>query len=136
MSRDGSIDLDFADGTYHFRLAWGELVKLQEECNAGPYFVLNRLLAGQWRMEDITSVIRLGLIGGGMDDGKAMRMVRTYVESTIPFRYLAIAQRVLGAAVVGTVEEDVGKKAEAASQESPTSQTGESDLPPSTETAQ
>lgn len=30
MSRDASIDLDWAEGHFTFRLAWGELEKLQE----------------------------------------------------------------------------------------------------------
>lgn len=138
MSRDGSIDLDFADSTYHFRLAWGELGKLQEACDAGPYVVLDRLVSGRWRVGDISETIRLGLIGGGLEPAKALKLVRDYVQDRPPLENLVLAQRVLGAAVVGTLEEEVGKKSEAASQdgsESPTSPTESSDLPPSTETA-
>lgn len=134
MSRDGSIDLDFADGTYHFRLAWGELGKLQEACDAGPYVVLDRLMSGRWRVSDISETIRLGLIGGGQEPAKALKLMRDYVQERPPLESLVLAQRVLGAAVVGTPEEEVGKKSEAASgegSESPSSRTGSSDLPPS-----
>lgn len=137
MSRDGSLTSDFADDTYEFRLAWGELEKLQEARDAGPYVILDRLLTGRWFVQDITDVIRLGLIGGGMEPVKALKLVRSYVEERVPLENLVLAQRVLGAGLIGTSEEEVGKKSEAASQtsQSPNSPTGSSDLPPSTEIA-
>lgn len=67
MSRDGSISFEWADGEYRFRLALGQLCELQEKCNAGPDWVLNRLCDGSWRVDDIFETIRLGLIGGGVD---------------------------------------------------------------------
>lgn len=137
MSRDGSVTLPFADGDYTFRLAWGELITLQEERDAGAYVLLDRLLTGRWHVQDISSVLRLGLIGGGMEPVPALKMVRTYVEARPPMESLVYAQRVLGAAIAGTPEEEVGKKSEAASQEegNAPSRTASSDLPPSSETA-
>lgn len=138
MSRDGSITLPFADGDYHFRLAWGELEKLQEERDAGAYVILQRLLMGQWFVQDISSVLRWGLVGGGMEPVQALKLVRMHVQARPPLESLVYAQRVLGAAIAGAPEEDVGKKSEAASQEreSSHSPTGSSDLPPFTETEQ
>lgn len=137
MSRNGSLTSDFADDTYEFRLAWGELVKLQEARETGPYVILDRLLTGRWLVQDIADVIRLGLVGGGMEPVKALKLVRSYVEERVPLENLVLAQRVLGAGLIGTSEEEVGKKSEAASQKSqnPISPTESSDLPPSTETA-
>lgn len=135
MSRDGSITSDFADDTYEFRLSWGELIKLQEARDTGPYLVLNRLLNGGWLVQDISDVIRLGLVGGGMEPVKALKLVRSYVEARVPLENLVLAQRVLGAALIGTTEEELGKKSEAANHPSENSQTESSDLPPSTETA-
>jgi hypothetical protein len=139
MSRDASVALDFANDTYVFRLAWGEIAKLQEERDSGPYVILDRLLSGRWLIQDIAATIRLGLVGGGADPVAALKLVRSYVESRPPLENLVIAQRVLGAGLMGAAdEEEVGKKSEAASQEQGThhSQTASSDLPPSTETAQ
>lgn len=139
MSRDASIVLDWADGTYAFRLAWGELEKLQEACDAGPYVVLNRLIDGSWRVSDISAVIRLGLIGGGMVPADALKKVRSYVEDRPPMESITIAQAVLSAAIVGAPDEEVGKKAEAANPAESSltiSRTASSDLPPSTEPAQ
>jgi hypothetical protein len=80
MSRTGRISADFAGEQYDFCIRIGELVELQEKCEAGPGMVLMRLMANQWRVEDIPAVIRLGLIGGGMDPVSASRLVRRHVE--------------------------------------------------------
>lgn len=136
MSRDGSIELDFADGTYRFRLGWGDLVRLQEARDTGPFLLLNRLLNGAWRVEDIAEVIRCGLVGGGLEPHKALGLVRAYVQDRPPLETLVIAQRVLGAGLAGAGEEElVGKKAEAADPEAetPRSRTESSGSPPSTE---
>lgn len=136
MSRDASVIREFADGEYQFRLAWGQLRLLQEACDCGPYLVLDRLHSGRWNVDDISQTIRLGLIGGGMEPVPAMKLVRNYVEDRPPLENLALAQVILGAALVGIAEEEVGKKSEAANQEEKTlSPTESSDLPPSMEMA-
>lgn len=134
MSRDARIDMDWADGTYSFRLGWGELGKLQEACDAGPYVVLDRLQNGSWRVEDISNVIRLGLIGGGMDALGALKLVRSYVEARPPVENLVAAQIILSAGLVGAPDETLGKD-RAAGQEiaSTISRTESSGSPPSME---
>jgi hypothetical protein len=137
MSRDGHIDLDWGDGTYRFRLAWGQLAELQEKCNAGPYVILSRLHSGEWRIEDLANVIRLGLIGGETSPTEALQLVRRYVEQRPLLENLPFAIAILNVALIGAPEEKVGEP-EAANQtevRSTTSQTGKSDLPPSTEPA-
>ncbi|MGU3494212.1 gene transfer agent family protein [Xanthobacteraceae bacterium A53D] len=134
MSRDARLDLDWADGTYAFRLGWGELELLQEACDAGPYVVLGRLTDGTWRMQDVAETIRCGLIGGGMSTTDAVRKVRTYVKDRPPAESLMTAQAVLSAGLVGAPDEQLGKP-EAATEESslmlfPTASFGS---PPSTD---
>lgn len=135
MSRDASITLDWADGTYPFRLAWGELAKLQEACGCGPYVVLNRLLDSSWRIEDISNVIRLGLVGGGMGMIEAIQKTRSWVEARPPMENLATARAVLMAALVGAPEEAVKKKRKRRESTSTNSLTEKSGSPISTETA-
>lgn len=137
MSRDGSCQLPFNGQRTMFKLAWRELMKIQEACDAGPYVVLDRLVSGRWKLQDISEVIKWGLIGGGMEQGQALKLVETEVETRPPLENLVIAQKVLGAGVVGSSEEEVGKKFEAASQggSKRRSRTASSDLPPSSETA-
>ncbi|MEI4482234.1 MULTISPECIES: gene transfer agent family protein [unclassified Phyllobacterium] len=109
MSRDASIELNFGDGTYTFRLGWGELAKVQEACDAGPYVVLQRLYDNSWRLNDIREVIRWGLIGGETKPGEALKLVRDYVEERPPLESVLFAQAILSAALQGAPEEDVGK---------------------------
>ena len=136
MSRDARIELDWADGTHSFRLAWGELGKLQEACDAGPLVILGRLNSGAWRVEDISNVLRLGLIGGGMEPAAALKKVRAYVEARPPTENLLFAQAVLSVACYGAPDEPVGNP-EAASQGSAStaSRTESSGSPPSMEPA-
>ncbi|MDX0182708.1 gene transfer agent family protein [Sinorhizobium meliloti] len=134
MSRDGSCTVPFNGQKTFFKLAWRELMKIQEACDAGPYVVLDRLVSGRWRLQDISEVIKWGLIGGGMPQGEALKLVENEVECRPPLENLAIAQQILGAGVVGAPEEEVGKKSAAAKQTT-RSRTGKSALPPSSETA-
>jgi len=137
MSRDGSITLDFAGDVRVFRFAWGDIEKLQEARGAGPYVILDRLVSGRWFLEDIADVIKFGLIGGGMAPSAAVKIVIDHVHSKAPLESLVIAQRVLGAGVIGAPEEELEGKSEAASQEEiPISQTEGSDLPPYSEPEQ
>lgn len=134
-NRDASITLEWADDTYHFRLGWGEIAKLQEECDAGPYVILQRLYNGEWKVQDIVNIIRLGLIGGGLEPAKALKLVNSYVKTRPPMESLVYAQAILSAGCVGAPEEEAKlKKEEAPSQTASTiSQMGRSDLEQSTE---
>ena len=109
MSRDASVTLPFADGDYTFRLGWGDLAKLQESRDAGPYVILARLQTHQWLVQDISEVIRLGLIGGGLKPVEALQLTRSYVEARPPMENLPTAILVLGTAIVGPQDEPVGK---------------------------
>lgn len=115
MSRNGSHTAAFGDDDYTFRLGWGEWRDLQEACDAGPYVILDRLAAGRWRIEDIREVIRYGLIGGGLEPAKALKLIRQYVEDRPPMGSWKLALDIATAGVIGAPEEEVGKKAEAAS---------------------
>ncbi|WP_196258567.1 gene transfer agent family protein [Pelagibacterium limicola] len=109
MTRSAEITLDWADGDYVFALRWGELIKLQEATDAGPFVVYERLGNGQWRLGDISHTIRLALIGGGTEPAKALRLVRDYVESRPPLENLMLARGILGVALHGPADEDPGE---------------------------
>jgi hypothetical protein len=128
VSRDASLTIPWADGDYAFRLAIGQLRELQEKCDAGPMVIWQRLRDGSWRTDDISSVLRLGLIGGGADPVKALKLVRSYVEE--PGAYLAnapVAMMIVWKAIAGAPDEDeTAQKKSAKPQE---------DRPPSSPTA-
>lgn len=113
MSRSGKTPpLDWADDTYEFALNWGELSALQDACGAGPFVILSRLAASQWRLEDVSTTIRLGLIGGGVDPQKALKLVKTYVESRPQDLVLnaSFARGILETAIMGAPEEAPGEQ--------------------------
>lgn len=110
MSRDARLTLDFGDGSYEFRLGYRQLMELQEKTDAGPDWLLYRLTAPNaenrgWRVEDVSHIIRLGLIGGGMAPVDALKLVRKYVEERPLMESLPPAQIILSAALVGAPEE-------------------------------
>lgn len=59
------VRLTWKGGEHDFALRIGELRRLQDTCEAGPEQVLNRLMDGSWRVDDIIEPIRLGLVGSG-----------------------------------------------------------------------
>lgn len=134
-NRDASITLDWADDTHHFRLGWGEMAKLQEECDAGPYIILQRLYNGEWKIQDIANVIRFGLIGGGMEPAKALKLVNSYVKARPPMESIMLAQAIMSAGCIGAPEEEAQLKKEKAPDQtaSTISPMGRSDLEQSTE---
>lgn len=112
-NRNGRIELEFADGTYGFRLAIGELEELQEKTGVGPYALLRRLLANDWKVDDVRQTIRLGLIGDGLDPIKSKKLVERYVDQRSDWLNNAmIAQAIVSAALVGAPEEEPGKSVE------------------------
>lgn len=117
MSRDASVVLAFGDGEYLFRLGWGEIAKLQEARDCGPFVLHDRLRDSSCRVEDIAEVIRWGLIGGGLTPTEAMQKLKLFVQDRPPAETRLIAYVVMAAACFGAPEEQVEKKSEAPNRE-------------------
>jgi Phage tail tube protein, GTA-gp10 len=97
---------------------------LQEARNCGPFVILDRLHGKDWTLEDISAVIKLGFVGGGMDEIKARRLVKEYVEQGFPINSLPIAVKIIDAAVLGPPDEEpLEKKVVETQSELTTSQT-------------
>lgn len=147
MSRNASVTLDFADGTYQFRLDIERLAELQEKTGAGPWYIHWALEAaamartiGMAPPKDmvpayVTEPIRLGLIGGGMEAVKALKLVRDYVGPGQLAENVAIAYAVLGVAIMGAPEDTPSKKARAGKTTAKTSRAGKSGSRTSTASA-
>ena len=69
--------------------------------------------------DDISQPIRLGLIGGGLEPAKALRLVRDYVEAHPLMQNVLTATAILGAAILGVPEEDGRKKKRSANRDEP-----------------
>jgi Phage tail tube protein, GTA-gp10 len=114
MSRIARITEQFGGDERDFLMAWGELIELQEARDAGPSWVLQRLVSGQWLMQDISDIIRLGLIGGGMLPSAAKKLTQQFVEQRPQDiagvdGILILAIKILSAALYGAPDEVVGK---------------------------
>jgi hypothetical protein len=82
VSRHGAIDLDWGDGTYTFRLGLGEIEELEVKRDLSLFTIARRLSPAQRdaRLSDISEVLRIGLVGGGMLPVDALAKTRRYVD--------------------------------------------------------
>lgn len=129
----GLITTEWADGIYSFRLRYGEIRELQSKCgDVGPLRIFNSLLNSEWKVEHIREILRLGLIGGGLEPVAALGLCKTYVEERSPLENVALALEILGAWLrIPSGEVAPMGEARAAKTDSL-----ESTSPPSTETRQ
>lgn len=128
-SEDGSVTLQFGDGDYPFRIAFGQWRELQESVNKprieigeaplGPMALLRALLEGNAWPHDVREVIRLGLIGAGMKADRALVLVKRHVEGRPYFQSMAEARTVLQYAMFGPPHDPVGKEPTPAAPETP-----------------
>ena len=131
--RNGDIEIDWADGKHKFDVAiFDQAFELEEKCDAGLHELFERLTARRWRVTDIRQTVRIGLIGGGAEPAKALKLVRRYVEGRPWAESVPVARMILLAAIVG-VEGDNNLGKETAGQTG--SEAGQPALsdPPSTE---
>lgn len=103
-------DLTWAGGEHAFDLKIEHLRALQERCDAGPEWILNRLVTKQWRVDDVIQPIRLGLEGGGMDKETARKLVKQHVEDRPLTLSVLTARAVLMLALFGPEDDPVGER--------------------------
>ncbi|MEM7296576.1 MAG: gene transfer agent family protein [Pseudomonadota bacterium] len=107
---DNTLGLDWVCGRHTFALNIGELRMLQKNCNAGPEAILIRLRTGLWEVDDIVEILRLGLIGGGMESAEAGPMVRHACDIAPLLSYKPMAYDILAAALIGNTDDPVGEQ--------------------------
>jgi len=93
--------LAWADGEYKFKVGWPELRRIESDTERGPMELLLRLQNGQWIVQEISSIMRHSLIGGGTKADKVQKLVATYVESLPPEDTLPLATGLLYMGVFG-----------------------------------
>jgi hypothetical protein len=110
MGLKTEVRLDFAGERRSFNLSpIACLRRLQDACDAGPQYVLNRLFDGSWRMDDLRETIVQGLVGGGEDQRAAQALVEKWLDPEPKQQFLPIAQAVLMAWLTGAEDEDLGE---------------------------
>ena len=103
------LDITWAGGEHPFLLTIELLRALQDKCDAGPGWILNRLTSGQWRVDDVIETIRLGLEGGGMKKADARKLVDAHVLERPLTLSVMTAQVVLMSALFGDPDDPVGE---------------------------
>lgn len=106
MSRNGDVLLEWGGEERLFRLAWGELEKLQEACDAGPFHILAALRSGLPRLEHVLEPIRWGLIGGGVSVLDANKLVSLFVKERPLAENMITATAILTSALYGDADEE------------------------------
>jgi hypothetical protein len=110
MGLKTEVRLDFAGERRTFNLSpIGCIKRVQDACDAGPQHVLNRLLDGSWRIEDLRLPIEQGLVGGGVTQREAQALVEKWLDPEPKQQFLPVAQAVLMAWLVGSEDEDLGE---------------------------
>lgn len=80
MDGSGRVTFVWGDGEHTFRLAYKQLRELQDKTGCGPEELAQRIASGKWRVDDLREVLRLGLIGGGMEPTSALTLVIRYFD--------------------------------------------------------
>jgi hypothetical protein len=101
------VELSWPGGQHVFALDLGQLRAVQAACDAGPQRILMRLMQGDWRVDDPLAVLRHGLMGGGMDEAEAQRVVANAAATGGLQRMIVTASLVLGAALTGEDDDPV-----------------------------
>lgn len=98
-------------GDHNFLLQIGEFRALQTATEVGPLFLLGRIAGSQWFVDDIIETIRLGLIGGGMDELAAKKLVNKVLvdNPTEIFKHAPLALFILKSSLMGDENDPVGE---------------------------
>lgn len=74
----GLITIDWADGSYAFRLTLAGIEEIEAKCDASIFEITVKLQSRKSRSKEILETLRIGLIGGGQSPADAMALVRKY----------------------------------------------------------
>lgn len=122
--RVNEVWLEFGDGSYLFKLKLKQIAELQEKCNAGVGEIYARVELGNYWIEDLYEVVRLGLVGGGkglvneqelvVSPELALKLFKRYGEDRPLDQLWTLAQSILRVCVHGYALPETSKgKAEA-----------------------
>jgi hypothetical protein len=100
-SAQTAIWREFAGRRRKFELRLGEIGELERLSGAGLGAIYWRVVAMQWKWDDIRETIRLGLIGGGATEPDATALALHYLDDRPKAQFLQLAADVLGACING-----------------------------------
>lgn len=79
------LTLEWADGSYDFKLPWSACAEIERKSDAGIQVIYERVMVGQAHLSDVSEIIRQGLLGGagGEADGQAVDCKPVIVEKLL-----------------------------------------------------
>jgi hypothetical protein len=105
------VTFHFGDAVYAFDLTKiAQLQDLQDKTGMGPQELFQRLVRGQWRVQELSETVRLALIGGGTKPADAAVIVERHLLSVPLVESVKIAVAALQMLLIGPV--DAGGNAE------------------------
>lgn len=120
-------------GEHPFRLGIGELRAIEQQSDAGCFVVMMRLLSSQCHINDVLGTIRLGLVGGGMADKDAKRLLDNVLADTAsPYTLTVTAAEILRRALMWDGDDQPGEVRAGTGSTSPVSATDVPDGPATT----
>jgi len=95
----------FGDATYQFQLTTPMILELERKTGVGVGLLIKRIAASRnsldFRLTEVSEIIRLGLIGGGLKPERALELVETYVHGKPLGNSQIIAMQILEALYFG-----------------------------------
>ncbi|MBR9764146.1 MAG: gene transfer agent family protein [Rhodobacteraceae bacterium] len=87
-----------------FRLDLGRILELEQACDDAIGSIFSRVCTGRFRANDLTSILRIGLEGGGATKVQAKHLVDTFFDRLPYMENASIAGDILSAIMVGIEE--------------------------------
>ena len=94
----------FGDGERDFLLSDPMIAELEAKTGTGIGALFLRLTRNDFRLADLTEIIRLGMIGANTDPQEASRLVETYARNRPLTEILPLALDVITARWMGADE--------------------------------
>jgi hypothetical protein len=108
----GTVRIFWSGGEDDFCAAKiGTLLAIEDRCGSGVGAIYQRIINGDWKVYDVSEVIRLALIGAGMsaEDAKKKTDVHVLQNPNGLAPSLLVSMKILEAALVGVQDDPVGK---------------------------
>lgn len=104
----GAEEIVWPGGEHSFRLGIGELRAIEQRSDAGCAVVMMRLLGQQWKIDDVVGPIRLGLVGGGMDERQAQKVLDAALDIASPYALAVTAADIIRRFIMWETDDQPG----------------------------
>ena len=96
----------FGDNEYTFALTWAGADEWEKKTGRSLFYTFNVMVSAQTGfVEDVKEIIRIGLIGGGLQPSEAFSLVKRYVEQRPLSESMPVALMAMEAFLFGSADE-------------------------------